>query len=166
MIRNIPFFGGIGVMKLKRPRRPQNMFLFDPDFRHRHVDDVYPVSSGAPGESADAEQHTKRKCEMIVLFQLDYGTALCVYARKYLSTNIIAYVISVSNIMLPDEVTATSNVNLNSSRNPKDVNRVSYAKTEDDRFIPENKNKRQKHEISATEHLVGRVRMNSFPIQY
>ena len=68
--------------------------------------------------------------------------------------------------MLPDEVMATSSVNLNSSRNPKDVNGVSYAKTKEDRFIPENKNKRQKNEISATEHLVGRVRMNSFPIQY
>jgi hypothetical protein len=33
------FFGGTGAMKLKRAKRPQNMFLFDPDFRYRLVDD-------------------------------------------------------------------------------------------------------------------------------
>lgn len=32
-------------MKLKRARRPQNMFLFDPDFRYRQVDE--PSSSNA-----------------------------------------------------------------------------------------------------------------------
>ena len=32
-------------MKLKRARRPQSMFLFDPDFRYRHVDE--PASKNA-----------------------------------------------------------------------------------------------------------------------
>ena len=36
-------------MKLKRARRPQSMFLFDPDFRYRHVDE--PASKNAIGSN-------------------------------------------------------------------------------------------------------------------
>ena len=34
-------------MKLKRARRPQNMFLFDPEFRYHSVDEPVPnISTG------------------------------------------------------------------------------------------------------------------------
>ena len=39
VFRNTTFFGGTGTMKIKRARRPQNMFLFDPEFRYRPVDE-------------------------------------------------------------------------------------------------------------------------------
>ena len=32
-------------MKLKRARRPQNMFLFDPEFRYHPVDEPLPNAS-------------------------------------------------------------------------------------------------------------------------
>ena len=38
-------------MKLKKPRRPQTMFLFDPDFRYRQMDDIPPPSTTPPPAS-------------------------------------------------------------------------------------------------------------------
>ena len=35
---NREFFGGNCTMKLKHPKRPHHMFLYDPEFRHRYVD--------------------------------------------------------------------------------------------------------------------------------
>ena len=49
MVRNTTFFGGTGTMKIKRARRPQNMFLFDPEFRYRPVDDYKPNTNINPG---------------------------------------------------------------------------------------------------------------------
>ena len=49
MFRNTTFFGGTGTMKIKRARRPQNMFLFDPEFRYRPVDEYIPNDNTNPG---------------------------------------------------------------------------------------------------------------------
>ena len=38
--RENPVFGRHGPMELRKPKRPQHMFLFDPDFRHRLDEDV------------------------------------------------------------------------------------------------------------------------------
>ena len=59
--RNIPFFGGTGVMKLKRPKRPQNMFLFDPDFRYRLVDDGLSANASNPVEGHSFQNKNARK---------------------------------------------------------------------------------------------------------
>ena len=50
------------MMKLKRPRRPQNLFLYDPDFRNRRVDEDQSdeLAKSAKGAAFDGENI--RKC--------------------------------------------------------------------------------------------------------
>ena len=59
--RNISFFGGTGALKMKRAQRPQNMFLFDPDFRYRLDEDNQDLEQTNNAQNAGYETQTRRK---------------------------------------------------------------------------------------------------------
>jgi len=59
--RNISFFGGTGVLKMKRAQRPQNMFLFDPDFRYRLDEDNQDLEQTNNAQNTGYETQAHRK---------------------------------------------------------------------------------------------------------
>ena len=68
--RNMAFFGGTGAMKLKRAKRPQNMFLFDPDFRYRLVNDGPSADAANTAEGHSFQNKNERKQSLFNLIIL------------------------------------------------------------------------------------------------
>ena len=60
-LRNISFFGGTGALKMKRAQRPQNMFLFDPDFRYRLDEDNQDLEQTNNAQNIGNKAQTRRK---------------------------------------------------------------------------------------------------------